>query len=114
MSTKKITFSDMATPIIKEDLAEICCKAHNVKVNADRPCFILRGVFSEQECKEIINAVESRHDKEPVSMIPGTRSQFSCKDAAMSKMVWNRVKEFFPENFRWRNSCRITNKLETC
>lgn len=97
MSTKNVVFGEPPSPIVKEDLAEICCNAYNVKVMEDRPCFILRGVFSKQECMDIIKAVESKHDKEPVSMIPGTRSQFACRDSSMSNIVWERVKEFFPE-----------------
>lgn len=80
-----------------QDLAPILCEAHGVQVRADRPCMFLRGILTQDECRELVGFGEAKHDQagEPGM---GVRSEFKHADADLSAKLWQRLAPHLPSN----------------
>jgi hypothetical protein len=84
-----------------QDLASACCEAHdaiNAKPSDDRPCGILHNVLNSAECAALVQAVDAHHDVGAESLDPGARSQFVSHDEPLSRLLWSRVRRFFPDD----------------
>lgn len=78
-----------------QDLAPVLCAAHGVQVRADRPCLLVRGLLTEDECSELVEFSETKHEKEGEPGM-GVRSEFKHSDADLSRRVWERLSPHLP------------------
>ena len=78
-----------------QDIAPILCEAHGVRVRADRPCLLLKGILTAEECAELVQFSETKHDQEGEPGM-GIRSEFTHSDEALSVKVWERLSPHLP------------------
>ena len=71
---------------------QVCCEAHGVNVRESRPCFLLNNVLSSVECTDILTRMAPLHDTEPDSLEPGSRSQKTLDDPALTATLLERIR----------------------
>lgn len=84
-------------PLAVEDVAPTLCGAYRVKPSPTRPCYMLRGLLSGEECASLLEQLEqyrAAHLNTSTSL--GCRSEFSHDDPELSSIIWERIKSLVP------------------
>ena len=80
-----------------EDVAPALCAAYGVKACPNRPCLMLRGLLSSEECSHLLEKLEQyRAAHLNTSTELGCRSEFSHDDPELSELIWHRIKPILP------------------